>query len=121
MEEAVNYWDRALAGDPNNAAALAGLAVHLRSRQPDVALEYARRAVELSNWSALGPIRILSLVHRSRGEYAKAREVVRKGLARLPDEPALETELRLINAEEKEASKSPKPQAPSPKSQVQSK
>lgn len=103
IEEGVNAWNRALAGDPNNSAALAGLAVYLRSRQPDVALEYARRAVELSQWSAVGPIRILSLVYRSRGEYIQARQAIEKGLQGFPNDPSLAAELRLINAEEQAA------------------
>ena len=103
MEEAVTEWNRALAGDPNNSAALAGLAVYLRSWQPDLALEYAGRAVELSQWNAVGPIRILSLVRRSRHEYAQARQVVEKALRKFPDDLLLTGELRLINSDEQAA------------------
>jgi len=105
IDEAVKEWTAALAGDPNNAAALAGLAVHLRTSQPDVALEYARRAVELSNWDVVGPIRILALVCRSRGEYSRAREVLEKAIRKFPDNPLLTGELRLTNSEEKAKSK----------------
>jgi tetratricopeptide (TPR) repeat protein len=111
MEEAVNEWNRALASDPNNSAALAGLAVYLRSWQPDVALEYARRAVELSQWNAAGPIRILSLVHRSRQEYAQAHQVIEKALRKFPDDLLLAGELRLISGEE-QAARGPAKTAP---------
>ncbi len=93
-EEAVNEWNGALAGDANNAAALAGLAVYLREREPELALEYARRAVELSDWNAIGPIRILALVHRARGEIELGREVLRKAIVKFPDNPLLAAELR---------------------------
>ena len=95
--EAAREWRLALASDPNNPAALAGLAVYLREREPDVALEYARRAVELNNWESVGSIRILVLVHRTRGEHERAREVLRKGLRKLPDNPVLASELRGLN------------------------
>lgn len=111
MEEAVTAWNRALAGDPNNSAALAGLAVYLRSWQPDLALEYAGRAVELSQWNAVGPIRILSLVRRSRHEYAQARQVIEKALRKFPDDLLLAGELRLISGEE-QAARGPAKTAP---------
>ncbi len=95
-EEAAKDWNLALATDPNNAAALAGLAVRLREREPEVALEYARRAVELTNWSSVGAIRALVLVHRTRGETDRAREVLRKALRKFPDNPVLEAELRSL-------------------------
>ena len=95
--EAAREWRLALASDPNNPAALAGLAVYLREREPDVALEYARRAVELNNWESVGSIRTLVLVHRTRGEHERAREVLRKGLRKLPDNPVLASELRGLN------------------------
>ena len=95
-EEAAREWQLALASDSNNPAALAGLAVYLREREPDAALEYARRAVELSNWEAVGPIRILALVHRTRGEFERAREVLRKALRKFPDNPVLASELRRL-------------------------
>ena len=105
-EEAAREWRLALASDANNPAALAGLAVYLREREPDVALEYARRAVELSNWEAVGPIRILVLVHRTRGEHERAREALRKALRKFPDNPVLASELRGLKkpATEKPAS-----------------
>jgi tetratricopeptide (TPR) repeat protein len=102
-EEAVKEWNQALARDPNNSAALAGLAVYLRSSQPDTALEYARRAVDLSEWRALGPIRILALVYRSRGDFGQAREVVQKALGKFPNDPMLRAELRVIDDEQKKA------------------
>ena len=95
--EAAREWRLSLASDPNNPAALAGLAVYLREAQPDVALEYARRAVELNNWESVGSIRILVLVHRTRGERERAREVLRKGLGKFPDNPILASELRGLN------------------------
>lgn len=95
--EAAKEWRLALATDANNPAALAGLAVYLREAQPDVALEYARRAVELNNWESVGSIRILVLVHRTRGERERAREVLRKGLGKFPDNPILASELRGLN------------------------
>lgn len=93
-DEAAKEWHGALAADANNHAALAGLAVHLRDKEPEMALEYARRAVELTGWKAVGPIRILASVHRSRGERERAREVLRKGLEKNPDDPALQADLR---------------------------
>ncbi len=102
-EEGAKEWIGALAIDGNNVAALSGLAVHLRQREPEQALEHARRAVELSNWEAAAPIRILALVHRSRGDVEQAREVLRRGLRKLPDEPALAAELRSLQAEKKPA------------------
>ena len=94
MEEAAREWRLALAGDANNPGALAGLAVYLREREPETALEYARRAVELSNWEAVGPIRILALVHRTRGEFEAARQVLNKALRKFPNNPVLAAELR---------------------------
>ena len=95
--EAAREWRLALASDPNNPAVLAGMAVYLREREPDVALEYARRAVELDNWESVGSIRILVLVHLTRGERELAQEVLRKALRKLPDNPVLASELRGLN------------------------
>lgn len=103
MEEAANEWNLALARDANNPAALAGLAVSLRDREPEYALEYARRAVEISNWNALGPIRILALVYRARGEFHQAREVLQKAVLKFPDNPLLAAELRAVQQEERSA------------------
>ena len=94
--EAESEWRRALAIDDNNAEALAGLAVHLRAREPEQALEYARRAVEATRWRSSAAIRVLALVHRSRGEVDKASEVIRKGVEALSDDPALAAELRAL-------------------------
>ncbi len=104
-DEAVEEWNAALRLDANNVAALAGLAAHLRERSPDFALECARRAVELSNWGRVGPIRILVLVYRSRGELDRAREVLEKALAKFPDNPLLGAELQALRRQSRPAPK----------------
>ncbi len=108
--EAAREWRLTLATDANNPAALAGLAVYLREARPDAALEYARRAVELSNWEAVGPIRVLALVHRSRGEPDRAREVLRKALRKFSDNPVLAAELRRLQPAGSPSQ--PRPRAP---------
>ena len=95
--EAEIEWRKALAADANNAEALAGLAVHLRGTEPDQALEYARRAVEVTKWQSAAPIRVLALVHRSRAEIDKAREVLRRGVEALPEDLTLAAELRALS------------------------
>lgn len=98
MDEAVREWSRVLGVDPNNPAALSGLAVYLKDSNPDLAVEYARRAVELTNWQSIGAIRVLALVYRTRGETAKAREVLEKAVRKFPDDPVLAAELKSLSA-----------------------
>ena len=93
MEDAALDWNIALVTDPNDTVALAGLAVYLRLRDPDLALTYAKKALELTGERTLGPIRVLTVIYRSRGENDKARTLLERAMLRFPNNDALAAEL----------------------------
>lgn len=98
MDEAAQEWVAALSGDPNDSVALSGLAVFLRNSDPDQALVYARRAVDLSEGRTIGPYRVLALVYRARGEVAQARQVLERAMLSFPSSEMLAAELRSLRA-----------------------
>jgi hypothetical protein len=74
--------------------ALSGLAVFLRQTDPERALKYAYRAVELTDWKALGPMRVLAMVYRARGENDLAKKTLERAMLLFPNNPALAADLR---------------------------
>jgi tetratricopeptide (TPR) repeat protein len=97
MDAAAQDWTLALAADPDDAVALSGLAVYLRERDPDRALVYAQRAVDLSGGRSLGAVRVLALVRRSRGELGEAREVLERARLTFPNNELLAADLRALS------------------------
>lgn len=93
MDDAALDWNIALVHDPDDTVALAGLAVYLRLRDPDLALTYAKRAVELTGERTLGPIRVLTVIYKARGENDKARALLERAILRFPNNEALSAEL----------------------------
>jgi tetratricopeptide (TPR) repeat protein len=96
MDDAALDWNIALVGEPNDTVALAGLAVYLRLRDPDQALTYAKRAVELTGERNIGPIRVLTVVYKARGENDKARALLERAVLRFPNNEALAAELNSV-------------------------
>jgi tetratricopeptide (TPR) repeat protein len=96
MDDAALDWNIALVGDPNDTVALAGLAVYLRLRDPEQALIYAKRAVELTGERTIGPIRVLTVVYKARGENDKARALLERAVLRFPNNEALVAELNSL-------------------------
>jgi tetratricopeptide (TPR) repeat protein len=94
INQAALDWNIALVNDPDDTVALAGLAVFLRQTEPDRALAYAQRAVELTGWKSLGPLRVLAMVHRARGEDDKAKLVLERAMLAFPNNEALAAEMR---------------------------
>jgi tetratricopeptide (TPR) repeat protein len=113
MQEAALDWNVALVTDPDDTVALSGLGVYLRQSDPNRALSYAQRAVELTNWRSLGPMRVLAMVHRSRGEYDKAKAVLERAMLAFPNNEALAADLRTADTPVAAASAGP-PGQPNP-------
>src|SRR5579871_4512313 len=97
INQAALDWNVALAGDPDDTVALSGLAVFLRQTDPDRALKYAQHAVDLTNWIALGPMRVLAMVYRARGDEAASRGVLTRALMVFPNNETLAADLRAEN------------------------
>ncbi|GEM_PF-6248491 len=97
INQAALDWNVALAGDPDDTVALSGLAVFLRQTDPDRALKYAQHAVDLTNWKALGPMRVLAMVYRARGDEAASRGVLTRALMVFPNNETLAADLRAEN------------------------
>ena len=94
INQAALDWNIALVGDPDDTVALSGLAVFLRETDPNTALKYAFRAVELTDWKALGPMRVLAMVYRARGENDLAKKTLERAMLMFPNNEALAAELR---------------------------
>jgi tetratricopeptide (TPR) repeat protein len=94
INQAALDWNIALVGDPDDTVALSGLAVFLRQTDPDRALKYASRAVELTDWKSLGPMRVLAMVYRARREDDLARKVLGRAQMAFPNNEALAAEMR---------------------------
>jgi Tfp pilus assembly protein PilF len=94
INQAALDWNIALAGDPDDTVALSGLAVFLRQTDPDRALTYAQRAVDLTAWKSLGPMRVLAMVYRARGEEDKAKSVLGRAMMAFPNNEVLAAEFR---------------------------
>jgi Tfp pilus assembly protein PilF len=92
INQAALDWNIALAGDPDDTVALSGLAVFLRQTDPDRALDYAQRAVDLTAWKSLGPMRVLAMVYRARGEEDKAKSVLGRAIMAFPNNETLAAE-----------------------------
>lgn len=109
MDAAAQDWTLALAADPDDSVALSGLAVYLRERDPDRALVYAQRALDLSGGRSLGAVRVLALVRRTRGEFDEARKVLQRARLTFPDNTLLAADLRAINEQAAQPAKTPQP------------
>jgi len=109
MDAAAQDWTLALAADPDDSVALSGLAVYLRERDPDRALVYAQRALDLSGGRSLGAVRVLALVRRSRGEFDEARKVLERARLTFPGNPLLAADLRAVNEHAAQPAKAPQP------------
>ncbi len=109
MDAAAQDWTLALAADPDDSVALSGLAVYLRERDPDRALVYAQRALDLSGGRSLGAVRVLALVRRSRGEFDEARKVLDRARLTFPGNPLLAADLRAVNDHAAQPAKAPQP------------
>ncbi len=116
MEQAALDWNVALVGDSDDTVALAGLAVYLRQTDPDRALRYAQRAVELTGWKSLGPMRVLVIVYRARGETDKAKMVLERAMLAFPNNEALAAEMRSPGSEPPSGTPAPSKRTPPPDS-----
>ncbi len=114
MEAAAEDWKVALAADPTDPAALSGLAVYLKDADSDRALTYAQRAVALTKSQALGPLRVLALVYRSRGELEQARRVLERTRLTFPNSDLIESDLRALSSEKPGEKSASAPLAASP-------
>ena len=76
--------------DPNNFASLVNLARELsicivnESRDPARAVEIARKACELSNWTNRGAISLLAIAYSELGDYDSAVAYEKKAISLLP-------------------------------------
>jgi Tfp pilus assembly protein PilF len=94
INQAALDWNIALVGDPDDTVALSGLAVFLRQTDPEQALKYAYRAVELTDWKSLGPMRVLAMVYRARREDDLAKKTLERAMVLFPNNAALAADLR---------------------------
>ena len=83
--------------DENNVAALNGLAWYLKERQPEEALRYASKVVELDPESAAVQD-TLAMVLLTNGEMKKAQWAINRALAQDPGNPSVRYHAALISA-----------------------
>lgn len=98
LDDAAQAWSLALSIEPADTVALSGLAVYMRNRDPNRALEMARRAVELTRGRNTGPLRVLAMVYQARGEIEQARQTLQRALLLDPNNQAVAAELRALRA-----------------------
>lgn len=88
LEEAIQGYERVLKLDENNVMALNDIAWHMRTRNKEQALLYAKRAFELEPESA-GILDTLAMVYLENGKVAEALTVIGNAIEKAPGEPTL--------------------------------
>jgi Tfp pilus assembly protein PilF len=97
VEPAIAQYQRVLAKDEQNVAALNGLAWHLRNTQPARALAYAERAAELAPESTL-VMDTLAVVLLKNGQVKRAKRNIERVYRKKPNEPAVRYHRAMIDA-----------------------
>jgi len=97
VEPAIAQYQRVLAKDEQNVAALNGLAWQLRNKQPARALEYAERAARLAPESAL-VLDTFAVVLLKNGQVKRAKRNIERVYEKKPNEPAVRYHRAMIDA-----------------------
>jgi tetratricopeptide (TPR) repeat protein len=97
IDSAIAEYQRVLAKDKQNVAALNGLAWHLRNKQPAKALEYAERAAELAPKSTL-VMDTFAVVLLKNGQVMRAKRSIEWVYQEKPNEPAVRYHRAMIDA-----------------------
>jgi tetratricopeptide (TPR) repeat protein len=94
-EEASVYFAEVLRLDRDNVVALNNLAWHIREENPEQALEYARRANDLSLDSP-DVLDTLAVVEYSNEDYKRAQRSIERALSGSPNDPSLQYHSAMI-------------------------